>query len=157
MRDTQRKLFQFLRACETSRSAFTVSQAAEASGLSEDSVRTYISKKLRGRWVEATDRQFYRVRGLLAISPREFEHAMSQKDDSVFSGIVEWRVRVRQLLQRGVEHGYPVAGIVRDLLSESESSAGSSWSSEGHPSWRSARRRLPPPGTEARSDVFSTS
>lgn len=118
MRDTQRKLFEFLRACETSRRTFTLRQAAEASGLSVVSVRTYVSKKLEGRWVEATDNQHYKAHGMLKISSRDFEHAMSQKADSAFGGLREWQGQMRNLLQLGVEHGYPVASVVADLLTE---------------------------------------
>jgi hypothetical protein len=118
MRDTQRKLFEFLRACETSRRTFTLGQAAEASGLSVVSVRTYVSKKLEGRWVEATDGQHYKVHGVLKISSRDFEHAMSQKADSVFGGPDVWRAQMRNLLQLGVDSGYPVATIVSDLMNE---------------------------------------
>jgi hypothetical protein len=118
MRDTQRKLFEFLRACETSRRTFTLRQAAEASGLSVVSVKTYVSKKLEGRWVEATDDQHYKVHGLLKISSRDFEHAMSQKADSAFGGLGDWRAQMRNLLQLGIEHGYPVATVISDLLNE---------------------------------------
>jgi hypothetical protein len=118
MRDTQRKLFEFLRECETSRRAFTVQQAAEASGLSIASLKTYVSKKLEGRWVEATDDQHYKVRGLLKVSSRDFEHAMSQKADPAFADIAEWRFQIRSLLQLGTERGYPVATIIAELVNE---------------------------------------
>lgn len=118
MRDTQRKLFEFLRACETSRRTFTLPQAAEASGLSVVSVRTYVSKKLEGRWVEATDDQHFKVHGLLKISSRDFEYVMSQKANMSFAGLGEWRAQLRNLVQLGVEHGYPVASIVAELMNE---------------------------------------
>lgn len=118
MRETQRRLFEFLRACETSRRTFTLAEAAEESGLSVVSVRTYVSKKLEGRWVEATDDQHFKVQGILKISSGDFEHTMSQKAATSFAGLGQWRTQMRNLVQLGVEHGYPVASIVAELVNE---------------------------------------
>jgi hypothetical protein len=112
----KRRLFEF--PARFSRRTFTLPQAAEASGLSVVSVKTYVSKKLEGRWVEATDDQHYKVHGLLRISSREFERAMSQKADSAFGGLGSWRAQLRNLLQLGIEHGYPVATVVSDVLND---------------------------------------
>lgn len=116
MRETQKKLLEFLKECERRDRTFTVDQAAEASGLSVASLRTYIPKKMKGLWVEPTDDQHYEVHDLVSVSDREFEHVMTQKFVTAVASVAEWKNQLRELVQLHKEHGYPVRQAVDEVL-----------------------------------------
>jgi hypothetical protein len=116
MRATQKKLLEFLKECERTGRTFTVEQAAEASGLSAASMRTYLSKKLRGRWVRATDEQHYDVLGMNSVSDDQFRQVMTQKSSATPGSQAEWEVQVRELLAVGKEQGFAVRRSVNAIL-----------------------------------------
>ena len=116
MRGTQRMLFEFLRARERTRQAFTVDDAADASGLSLASIHTYLSKKLIGVWVTQNDDRFFSVDGLLGVSPLAFERYMSQKSATTFANVDEWTQQLRTLLRLGLQQGYPIKKTVEEIV-----------------------------------------
>lgn len=115
MRDTQSRLLGFLKDCERRAKSFTIEGAAAATGLSPVSVRTYISKKLKNRWVEATDDGHYLVRGIAGVSGPDFERAMAQNTVGP-DNFAAWCQSLQELLEVGRANGYPVNQTVSDAL-----------------------------------------
>lgn len=118
MKETQRRLFEFVKSCEVSDHAFTIEEASEASGLSVRSVRTYLYKKLVGRWVAVRDERTYKASGLLPVSPERFAAVMSQSGRAAVRDVGAWRASVLELFSYGLQHGFPVEKIVRELLDQ---------------------------------------
>jgi hypothetical protein len=112
----QRKLFEFLREREINNAPFTVPLVAERTGLSEASVKTYVSKKLLGRWVERQDATHFRVNGVARMSPGEFAALMSQKAVPASASRDFWTLRLRELIHDGRSQGFPVEEIVNEIL-----------------------------------------
>src|SRR5438105_537333 len=106
MRATWKKLLEFLKACEQRKGTFTIEDAAAASGLSASSISTYISKKMRGVWVDPVDEQHFSVHDLVSVSVGEFERLMTQKSSTPHVSAEEWQARMRALLVIGREQGY---------------------------------------------------
>jgi hypothetical protein len=116
MRTTQKKLLDFLKDAERTGRAFSVADAADACGYSEISIKTYISKKLEGRWVTKATTGFFRAKGILSVSPAVFADVMSQKSHDSFDTFGEWKEQVERLIGLGVSHGYAVRPAVEDIL-----------------------------------------
>ena len=116
----QRRLYEFLKTSELGQRTFTVEDASAGSGLSAVSVRTYLSKKLIGRWVERTDGTRYRVKGVAALTPAQFAAVMTQKTSAQPVDLNAWMARLRELVQHGLTQGYPMAGAIHELLKRHE-------------------------------------
>lgn len=115
MRSKQKKLLEYLKGCEREQRPFSVADAAGASGHSESTIKTYLSKKLVGRWVEKARDGWYRAKAILAVSPEEFEAHMSQKASDAFSSFDEWKHHLDELVELGQSHGYRVGPVLEDL------------------------------------------
>lgn len=123
MRTTQKKLLEFLKDCERNQRPFTVADAADASGHSETTIRTYLSKKLVGHWVEKARDGHYRAKELLVVTPLEFEAHMSQKAVDAFGTYVQWKRHLEHLVQLGRQQGYQVEPALEELLSRPREAA----------------------------------
>lgn len=116
MADRQRKLYEFLLERERGKMNFTIGDVMEATGLSEASVKAYISKKLRGLWIDPVDSYFYRATGLSAISLADFRGWMSQTTAGLFGPPQLWRIHLMGVLHIGARAGHPVREIVEELM-----------------------------------------
>lgn len=105
--DRQQKLFAFLMEHERRMTSFTKDDVVEATGLSESSVNTYLSKKLQKVWVFPVDSQRYEVRGLREISLGDFREWMSQTSAGVTGTLEQWRVHLLVSLHIGVQPDTP--------------------------------------------------
>lgn len=113
----QKKLFEFLRQAEISKKTFSVEDAATASGLSAKSIQSYLSKMLYDKWVFKTNGRL-ETRGILSVSEAEFVDTMSQnKTVRSIKNYTEWRKRLQQLVEHGVENGFPVGKDLKDIAS----------------------------------------
>lgn len=113
----QQALFQFLRSAEANKRSFTIEEVADASSLSEDSIRTYFSKKLKDRWVFDENGR-WESRGMLNMTELQFANIMTQKLISAPEspeGYAEWRKQLEQLILHGVCEGFPVADTLLEL------------------------------------------
>lgn len=123
MRQMQKRLYEFLKGHQRTGSSFTVDEAIEFTGYAADTLRTYLSKNLRGVWVTAVDERHCKVHDFDGVSPVAFADAMSQNTRLAFDDEHEWRAQLKRLLAQGVQHGYPVASTVRELIREIEPEA----------------------------------
>jgi hypothetical protein len=111
----QQGLFEFLKRCEADRKTFTVEQAAQSTGMAEASVRTYLSKKLRGRWVFPVDGGRHEVRGFIDVPAEDFARVMSQKTPAAFASAADWREELEDLVRRGKGQGFDVATMLQQV------------------------------------------
>jgi hypothetical protein len=112
------KLYEFLMERQRSGRPFALDDAIAATGYEETSLKTNISKHLKGRWVEPVDGRLFRVKGFEGVSSAVFAAAMSQNTRFAFASEHEWREQLRRLLGLGVQHGYQVRGAVDEVLRE---------------------------------------
>ena len=91
------KLLKFLRKHEDENCPFTIKIAAKETGLSESSIRTYISKKLI-RYLVHKDNREYKSIGVNGLSDDDFYEHMAQKSSEVV--LSEEDAITRDLLKR---------------------------------------------------------
>lgn len=112
----QRRLFEFLKQREAASKTFTIAEAASVTGLSEASIKTYVSKKMKDRWVFPTDGAHFEVKGFSAIPIAEFERIMSQKGQAQFQTVAEFRDQIEETCRQGVAKGYDVKAVLKTLI-----------------------------------------
>jgi hypothetical protein len=115
IKPTTRRLFEFLRQREQDQKSFTIAVAAEATGLSEESVRTYVSKKLRDRYVWREDSKHYAVRGMSGVTLDEFVGVMTQKLRPPAASLDAWRDELARFAEQGAKAGFPVSDVFESL------------------------------------------
>lgn len=114
---SQLRFFEFLKQCEASSKTFTIDDAAKSTGLSEASVKTYLSKKMKDRWVFATEGGHFEVRRFSAIPLNEFLRVMTQKSRPMFANLAEFRDQIEELCHQGKAQEFDVRTVLR-VLSE---------------------------------------
>jgi hypothetical protein len=117
----QKRFHEFLGTAELEKRTFSVEEAASATGLSEASVKTYLSKKLKGSWAEPVTGVGgirYEVKGIASMSWPEFQRLMTQKAQAASKDPTAWKLELRKLILEGVGAGLPVADIVREVLGD---------------------------------------
>lgn len=107
------RLYNFLRQCEASGVSFTVRAAAMETALEESSVRTYLSKRLRG-YVTKVGRGRFAARGVRELAPREFEAVMCQTID--VQSEAGWSALLREVVRIGRKYQYRVDDLVLEAV-----------------------------------------
>lgn len=124
--ERQRQLLLGLREAERLGHSLDLAALAAATGYSESSIRTYVSKRLIGVLVHRDEEGRFVVRGALRCTEEAFAHRMSQKARTASEALQsedDWRELVRKLLREGSRRGYRLSAdehaLVQELLEDS--------------------------------------
>jgi len=122
----QRLFYQALRELEQEGSRFGLDDLVERTAWSSSTVKTYVGKKLLGRFVfrnEDTGRM--RVRGIRSLSESDFAAVMTQKGsfDQIANQLdqlshSEWEQAIEILVRAGRRRGFDTTPLLERLLEQ---------------------------------------
>lgn len=120
----QKSFLEALRRHERKRTSFTVESLAAETDWTPSTVKTYVSKKLLGRFVfKEEDGDRFEVRHLVELPDADFAAIMSQKGsfDQIANQLdhlskTEWEQAIEVLVRAGRRRGFDTTPLLERLL-----------------------------------------